>query len=199
MYPADVVAVLTAAGRSSRMGRPKALLEWHGLPLITHQVRALMGLREVIVVLGHEVHAIRPFVPASPKVRIFENPEYDQGRTSTLLAAFRAIDTNPAGILVAAVDQPVIPAVLDRLLFEHHPCSPIAVPAHAGKRGHPVLFRGDLLPELRAIAEEREGLREVVERYKPQRQVVEVADPGIFLDLNHPMEYHEAHTARRPY
>lgn len=199
MYPADVVAVLTAAGRSSRMGRPKALLEWHGLPLITHQVRALLGLREVIVVLGHEVQAIRPFVPVSPKVRVFENAEYDEGRTSTLLTAFNAIDFQPGGILVAAVDQPVIPAVLQRLLFEHHPCAPIAVPSHAGQRGHPVLFHGDLLAELRAITEGREGLREVMERHKERRQVVEVGDPGICLDLNHPLEYHEAHTARRPY
>jgi molybdenum cofactor cytidylyltransferase len=199
MYPADVVAVLTAAGRSSRMGRHKALLEWHGLPLITHQVRALMALREVIVVLGHEVQAIRPFVPVSPKVRVFENPDYEQGRTSTLLTAFRAIDTRPAGILVAAVDQPLIPAVLATLLHEHRPCSPIAVPVHRAQRGHPVLFRGDLLPELQGIAEEREGLREVVQRHRAGRQKIEVADPGIWLDLNHPLEYHEAHTARRPY
>ncbi|MDB5102287.1 MAG: hypothetical protein JWM80_6708 [Cyanobacteria bacterium RYN_339] len=199
MYPGDVVAVLTAAGRSSRMGRPKALLEWRGMPLITHQIRALQHLREVVVVLGHEADAIRPFLPVAANVRVFEHPDYDQGRTSSLLAAFKVIGGEPAGVLVVAVDQPLIPGVLDRLLFEHRPCAPIAVPAYNGQRGHPVLFRGDLLPDLRAISEEREGLREVVQRHRADRQEVLVDDPGICLDLNLPREYHAAHAARGPF
>jgi molybdenum cofactor cytidylyltransferase len=196
MYQGDVVAILTAAGRSSRMGRPKALLEWHGLPLITYQVRTLMRLREVIVILGHEALAIRPFVPVAPNLLVFEHAAYDEGRTSSLLAGLKAIDFTPRGIMVVAVDQPLIGTVVDRLLSEHLPCSPISVPVHQEKRGHPALFRGDLLPELLAISEAREGLREVVDRHRAQRQEVPVEDPGIWLDLNDASDYHAAHAAR---
>jgi len=34
----DVVALLLAAGESERMGTPKALLEWRGQPLLSHQI-----------------------------------------------------------------------------------------------------------------------------------------------------------------
>lgn len=189
MQPHEVVAVLTAAGRSSRMGQLKALMEWQGLPLVAYQVQALAGLRETLVVLGHEAARIRPFVPLPHNVRVIENAAYETGRTSSLLAGFRAIGGHPAGILVVAVDQPIVPDVLTELLRLHDPRAPIAVPTFQGKRGHPVLFRGDLLPELLAIDDETEGLRAVVAKYRDQRQEVPVQSQGIWLDLNAPEDY----------
>lgn len=189
MNPGDVVAILTAAGRSSRMGRPKALLDWGGRPLIQHQVEALAGLREVVVVLGHDAPAIRPFVPGGPTVRVVENPDYHLGRSSSLLAGFRTLRGTPAGVLVVAVDQPIAPTALAELLHAHRPGSPIAQPAFRGQRGHPVLFRGDLLPELLAIGDAPEGLRSVVARHREARQEVPVRDPDVLLDLNAPADY----------
>jgi molybdenum cofactor cytidylyltransferase len=184
--------VVTAAGRSSRMGRAKALLEWRGLPLLAHQVRLLSGLREVIVVLGHEAAALRPFVPSGNYIRLVENPDFEKGRSSSLVAGFRAISGRPAGILVVAVDQPLSAATLGLLFGGHEPHAPIAVPVYQGRRGHPVLFRGDLLDELLAIAEETDGLRAVVARHRAARQEVPVDDPAIWLDLNEPVDYLEA-------
>lgn len=189
MNPGDVVAVLTAAGRSSRMGRPKALLDWGGRPLVQHQVEALASLRETIVVLGHDADAIRPFVPTGPKVRVVENRDWQQGRTTSLLAGFRAIGGGPVGILVVAVDQPIAPTALAEMLHAHRPAAPIAQPAFRGQRGHPVLFRGDLLPELLAIGAAPDGLRAVVTRHRDARQEIPVRDPDVLLDLNAPADY----------
>ncbi len=189
MNRGDIVAILTAAGRSSRMGRPKALLDWGGRPLIQHQVEALEGLREVIVVLGHDAEAIRPFVPVRPTVRVVENPDYQLGRTTSLLAGFGKIGGQPAGILVVAVDQPLAPTALAELFHAHRPQAPIAQPVFRGQRGHPVLFRGDLLTELLGIGDMPDGLRAVVARHRDARQEVPVMDPDILLDLNAPADY----------
>lgn len=199
MYPGEFSAVLTAAGQSSRMGRPKALLEWRGLPLIAHQVKALSALGEVIVVIGHEAHILRPFIPVQPNVRVIENLEYASGRTSSLKAGFKAISGNPRALVVVAVDQPLTPAVLNKLMAEKLPASAVAVPVFQGKRGHPVLFRGNLLEELRNLADEGEGLRDVVSRYAEDRQEIFVDDPGIFTDLNLPLDYLQAQAARSPF
>ena len=64
-----VGAVLLAAGAGSRLGgRPKALLELGGVPLILRQLIALSGagVDEVVVVLGHHADAIEAAVRAVP-------------------------------------------------------------------------------------------------------------------------------------
>ena len=50
-----VSIVLLAAGSSDRMGTPKQTLNWHGEPLLVHQVRAAIKSKasEVIVILGN--------------------------------------------------------------------------------------------------------------------------------------------------
>ncbi|MEB3223502.1 MAG: nucleotidyltransferase family protein [Candidatus Sericytochromatia bacterium] len=192
MRLADVVAVVTAAGRSTRMGRPKALLEWRGQPLITHQVRALLGCREVIVVLGHEAHLLEPFVPSHSRVRTVFNPRYDEGRSSSLAAAFALVRAPVAGVLVVAVDQPLAGGVVARLCEAYRPAFAVLQPTHEGHHGHPVMFRGDLLPDLQAVAAEPLGLRAIVHRYEAHRRLVPVPDAEVLLDLNEPADFARA-------
>lgn len=183
----EVAAVLTAAGLSSRMGSPKALLNWHGRPLIAHQLAQLAGCGQVIVVLGHAAEAIRPHVP--PEVTVVVNPDYASGRVGSLRAGFAAVHGKPGGVLVVGVDQPLAPGVVEKLAADMATGAAIAVPSFEGKRGHPVLFRGDLLPELLDIREETQGLREVVQRHKDARQEVPVASDWILADLNRPEDW----------
>jgi CTP:molybdopterin cytidylyltransferase MocA len=140
-------------------------------------------------VLGHDAARIRPFVPTSHTVRVVENPAYVEGRTSSLRQGFAVVGGHPAGILVVAVDQPIAPGTVKALLHAVRPEAAIAQPAFQGKRGHPVLFRGDLLAELRAIEEASKGLRAVVARHRELRQEVLVIDPDVLLDLNEPADY----------
>jgi molybdenum cofactor cytidylyltransferase len=189
MRTSEVVAVVTAAGRSTRMGRAKALLEWGGQPLLTHQVRGLLACREVIVVLGHEAHLLQPFVPSHACVRTVFNPRYDEGRSTSLAAAFALVRGPVAGVLVVAVDQPLADGVLQRLCDAYRPEHAVLQPSHEGRRGHPVLFRGDLLPELQAVASEPEGLRTVVQRHAARRHLVPVSERDVLLDLNMPADF----------
>jgi CTP:molybdopterin cytidylyltransferase MocA len=55
-----------------------------------------------------------------------------------------------------------------------------------------VVFAGSLLPELRAVTEEREGLRAVVRRHGERRRIVPVDDPAIHIEFNTPDEYQAA-------
>jgi CTP:molybdopterin cytidylyltransferase MocA len=58
--PTPITAVVLAAGRSSRMGRPKATLPLHGETFLTHIIRTFRdaGVDDVVVVLGHDAEAI---------------------------------------------------------------------------------------------------------------------------------------------
>ncbi|MFP5503565.1 MAG: NTP transferase domain-containing protein [Candidatus Sericytochromatia bacterium] len=190
--PEAIAAVVTAAGLSTRMGRPKALLDWHGRPLVAHQVAALARLRQVVVVLGHEAEAIGRAVPASPGVRLVLNPAYESGRVSSLVAGFQAIEAPVEAVLVVGVDQPLAPGLVAALLAGWDGRSPVAAPTYEGRRGHPVLFRGDLLAELLAIREETQGLRAVTARHREGRQEVPVPFPEVLLDLNTPEAWRTA-------
>ena len=106
-------AILTAAGESTRMGRPKPLLSWHGVTLVQYQIAGLLdaGVAEVVVVLGHRHRAVTPYVQG-PSVRYVVNPDYRQGKTTSIKTGLRHVDAGATGILLLAVDQPRPPGII---------------------------------------------------------------------------------------
>jgi len=107
-----VGAVLLAAGAGSRMGgRPKALLELGGVPLVLRQLIALSGagVDEVAVVLGHHGEAIEAAVRPFP-ITLVRNPSPDDGQVSSVRLGLRALSPRLDAIIVALADQPLIDA-----------------------------------------------------------------------------------------
>jgi molybdenum cofactor cytidylyltransferase len=107
-----VGAVLLAAGAGSRLGgRPKALLELGGVPLILRQLIALSGagVDEVVVVLGHHGDAVEAAVRAFP-ITLARNPRPDEGQVSSVRVGLKALSPKLDAILVALADQPLIDA-----------------------------------------------------------------------------------------
>lgn len=194
-----LAVILLAAGESSRMAGPKQLLPWHGLPLIRYQMDqalAVPGVGEVVVVLGHDADALRSLVEmahTTSDIRIVVNSQYQEGKSTSIQAGLRAIQSNPQGVLVLAVDQPRPAPLLAALAAAHSRAGAlISVPTFQGKHGHPPLFSLRLLPELLAISEEREGLREVLTRHRGEVQAVSVDSPIVLTNLNTEEEYRRA-------
>jgi molybdenum cofactor cytidylyltransferase len=107
-----VGAVLLAAGAGARMGgRPKALLELGGVPLILRQLIALSGagVDEVVVVLGHHAAAIEAAVRPFP-ITLARNPAPDDGQASSVIIGLRALSPKLDAVIVALADQPLIDA-----------------------------------------------------------------------------------------
>lgn len=196
----SVAAIVLAAGESTRMGTPKALLGWHGLPLVAYQARELArvdAVGEVIVVTGHEPDAVSGAVRAIPKTRTAQNARYRAGKVSSILTGLDAVSRGAAAVLLLAVDQPRPAAVHAHLIGEYErAAAPIAIPVHAGRRGHPVLFAASLLPELRRIDEETLGIRAVLERHADEVLPVPFDDPIVLVDLNTPADVADADDAR---
>jgi molybdenum cofactor cytidylyltransferase len=105
-----VGAVLLAAGAGSRLGgRPKALLELGGVPLILRQLIALSGagVDEVVVVLGHHADAVEAAIRAFP-ITLVHNPAPDDGQASSVRVGLRALSPRIDAVIVALADQPLI-------------------------------------------------------------------------------------------
>jgi len=107
-----VGAVLLAAGAGSRLGgRPKALLELGGVPLVMRQLVALSGagVDEVVVVLGHHADAIEAAIGQFP-ISIVRNPSPDDGQASSVRIGLQALSPRLDAVIVALADQPLIDA-----------------------------------------------------------------------------------------
>ena len=191
-----VWAILLAAGESSRMGRQKALLPWRNTTLLEYQLRSLLdaGVQRVVVVLGHDADRIKPIVEAIDGASWALNPDYLQGKTTSLKTGVAALAIQQVSdVLLLNVDQPRNEDTV-RTLLERHLASSyrITIPTHGGKGGHPILIAAELLPELAEIEEESQGLKAVVRRHAEATERFELDDPSVLWDLNTPEQYQKA-------
>lgn len=182
-------AIVTAAGLSSRMGRPKALLDWGGKPLLQHQLDALAEWEQVVIVLGHEADRLAAAITPSPRQQLVHHPEFHLGRSTSLAAGAAALEGDPEAILIVGVDQPLDPSVLPILLSALESNKGIVIPTHAGRRGHPLLLGGDHLRRLRELAREPEGLRTLIQAHAEQVRLCPISSPWTLLDMNEPGDY----------
>lgn len=193
---ADTVALLLAAGESSRMGSLKALLPWKGTTLLDHQITALRsaGIHKVIVVLGHRSESLQPILQGREGVTGTVNPDYAQGKTTSIKAGLSALAPDePAAILILNVDQPRSPETIGELLRRHREAEAlITIPTYRGKGGHPIIMDSALLEDLRSISEETLGIKAVVRAYQERAQRTEMAAAEVLWDLNTPEQYQQA-------
>jgi molybdenum cofactor cytidylyltransferase len=195
-----VVALLLAAGESTRMGSPKPLLEWHGTTLIEYQIAELRaaGIDEVVAVLGHRAEDVRP-VAERAGARVAINSAYREGRAGSIRVGAQAVQPGASAIVILNVDQPRDRSITRALLSAHAEGGAlITVPSFEGRRGHPAVLSGSLLDELRTVDEATEGLRAVNSRHEADRRELPLDDPSVLLDLNRPEDYEAARRAEPP-
>ena len=186
-------AIVLAAGRSSRMGRPKALLPASpaGETFVERLVSTLLagGIDDVLIVAGDAADAIRQRVgfPA----RVVVNPNVDRGQLSSILVGLDVVDRpGVPAVMVAPVDQPLVSAATVRLVLEawRRTRAPVVRPAREGRHGHPVLFDRALFDALRR-ADPSAGARGVVRAHADRAVDVPVDDDGAFADIDTPADY----------
>ena len=188
-------AILLAAGESSRMGKPKALLDWFGTPLVVAQATSLLngGADRVTVVTGAHHDQIIDVVSDIPNVAVVNNAEWASGKTTSIKTGLTTLSDECDTIILLAVDQPRPAWVVDRALKSHikSGCD-VTSPRFDGHGGHPLIFDISLLDQLSNISEEREGVREVMKRYEDTMNRAYFDNEVIRLDLNTPNDYEAA-------
>ena len=178
------------------MGRQKALLPWRDTTLLEYQLRSLLdaGVQHVVVVLGHDPDPIKPMVEAVDGASWALNPDYLQGKTTSLKTGVAALtDQEVSDVLLLNVDPPRSADTV-RTLLERHLASSfrITIPTYGDRGGHPILIAAELLPELAEIEEESQGLKAVVRRHTEATERFDVDDPTVLWDLNTPEQYQKA-------
>jgi molybdenum cofactor cytidylyltransferase len=195
-------AIILAAGSSSRMssGHHKLLLPLGGRPVLLHVLETALAsqARPIILVLGHRADEIRSQVAAHiklPDVSIIENPDYQQGMSTSLRMGLHTLtnirDNNrqnadlPTSTVILLGDQPLMTAsIIDRLISTRKASGKaIIAPLYHGKRGNPVLFAADLFPELMEVTGD-EGGRSVIMRHPQDVATVELSEATASSDID---------------
>ena len=184
-----LAAVILSGGESRRMGAPKALLPYRGKTFIDHLIEVTrhprLGITRIVV--GAHAHEIRTHL-ADRASEIVVNPEWQKGQLSSIQAGIRSLpEGETEGMLLCPVDHPLVTAQLvARLIAEFDSNEkPIALPTYHGKRGHPLIFRANLYPELLAASPDV-GARQVVWAHADQVCEVATEEEGVVLNINDP-------------
>lgn len=186
-----IAGLILAAGASSRMGMPKALLDYRGETFVARLARVLGAqCSPVTVVLGYHADAIRPQIRKS--VQIVVNPDPSRGQLSSLQTALTALPAEADGFAFIPVDCPAVAGETIAKLaqaFERRAASTLfVIPRQSGRRGHPVFAARPVADELLALAPTAEA-RDIVHAHVDRTEYVDVDDPGIFTDIDDPEAY----------
>lgn len=184
-----LAAVVLAAGASTRMGRPKPLLQWRGRPFVWHVLeQARAAGAELVIVVEGAVALPREELDGAVVVR---NEQWADGPLGSLQAGLRAV--LEAGVetpvLVLTVDRPHLRAETLRALAQSVENDPTAVwqPRYGDRRGHPIVYPADLVPALIALRPPKTP-RDLLARSEvaTRRRQFDANDPTVLDNLDTP-------------
>lgn len=188
--------IVLAAGASSRMGGPKALLDAGGITFTARLVETLRagGCAPVIVVAASEAGEVAAEV-ARCGGRLVVNPGGEGGQIGSLRAALaylRGLDVPPPAFVFSPVDNPAVnPETVRRLIAGWRGSeATVVMPRYGEERGHPVLADMTIAREFQERGL-REGARSVVRRDPDRVFEVAVGDAGVVDDIDTPRRYRE--------
>ncbi|MEQ1910128.1 MAG: nucleotidyltransferase family protein [Vicinamibacterales bacterium] len=191
-----LAAAVLAAGLSTRMGgRPKGLLKLDDRDVFVARIVRTFneaGIREVVVVVGHEAAAVQHAVESSGlAARCVLNPEYERGQLSSMVTAINAVDhEGNEGLLLSLVDAPLFAASTVRALVDRFASTgaPVVRAVRGSEHGHPVLIGRALFDAIRQ-ADPTIGAKPIIRRNASAIGDVAVADAGAFVDIDTPDDY----------
>tara|TARA_B100000767_G_scaffold266470_1_gene283866 strand:+ start:1713 stop:2255 length:543 start_codon:yes stop_codon:yes gene_type:complete len=104
-----IPAIILAAGESSRLGQPKALVDWNGESLVSRSVRLFQecGCNPIIVVTRAELQI--DVMLCCNDTTVVVNPKPEDGRTGSLqiglLSLMSELGRTPRRVFVSPVDR----------------------------------------------------------------------------------------------
>jgi molybdenum cofactor cytidylyltransferase len=190
-------AVLPAAGKSSRMGRPKLALPLGERTILEHVIAALRqaAIEHILVVIGPHVAELA-VLAESAGTYVYSVATPTTGMRETVEHGLRWLEQRfqpqpDDAWLLAPADHPALDAsVVPQLesAYTAHPQFSIVIPTYRGRRGHPTLFAWKHVAALRAYPAEL-GLNTYVRQHAAETLEVPVDSASVLWDMDTPEDY----------
>ena len=187
----NIVAIVMAAGLSSRMGTFKQLLPYKDKKVISSIVEVLLlsQITNTYVVVGHNKELIQQEL-SDYNITIIFNPDYEQGMHTSVMCAVKSIPSDCDGFMMVLGDQPEISVKLvDELIkAKSNTDKGIIIPSFANRKGHPVIFDKKYIEQARNL-DPNKGLKALVQNNKDDIDYLIVNDESVLFDIDTPSDY----------
>lgn len=192
-----IFALIPAAGKSLRMGRPKLTLPLGGKTVLDHVIAALRrgGVEQILVVIGPHVPELAPLAEAAGATVLLLQEETPDMRATIALGLCeleeRVHPTEADAWLLAPADHPTLVPEIVRKLAEarsNNPGFSIFVPTFLGKRGHPTLLSWKHALNIKTTPP-KGGLNAYLRDHPSATLEVPVTSAEILCDLDTPEDY----------
>jgi molybdenum cofactor cytidylyltransferase len=184
---AGIGAVVLAAGPSTRMGRPKQLLQFCGQTLVRRaaSVAVEAGCRPVVVVTGANAVATRE-VLRELDVQEAENQQWPSGISSSLRVGVEAVvraSPQTAAIIMMVCDQPfVTQELIARIVAAHGETGRSIIASSYGRSyGVPALFGKKYFAQLKAL-KGAIGAKQLIQKHIADVQLVDFPQGEVDID-----------------
>ncbi len=188
----NIGAAILAAGESSRLGRPKQLIQFRGKSFILRTVDAAseVGCSPVAVVLGRDRKKIEDEL-AGTRVAIVKNENWRAGIGTSIRAGVQNLlsqTSNLEGIVLLVCDQPFADAgVIKGLIgLRQKTNKSIVASAYAETLGVPAFFDHSCFEELLALSDDS-GAKSIILR--DRKRVAELRFPEGNIDIDTEEDY----------
>jgi molybdenum cofactor cytidylyltransferase len=182
-----IFAIVLAAGKSSRMGSNKLLLQLNNKLIIEHILEKLTNF-ETVVVTGYLSEEITDIVKCYG-VKTIHNPEYEYGMITSFQAGLRVTPDDIDAVFIVLGDTfGFKKSLLDEMIQKMESSTILLVsPIFEGKRGHPVLVDRKLFSEFLNI-KEGQTMKDIILRHENNHAYVD-GDIWTRIDLDTPEDY----------
>jgi molybdenum cofactor cytidylyltransferase len=194
-----IYAVIPAAGKSIRMGRPKLALPIGDRTVLEHVIGTVRaaGVEHILVVVGPHAPELAPLAESSG-AHVLMLSEETRDMRATIEYGLRWIedrhqpDEKDYWLLLPAdlvgIDPKIVRVLLRRELRQGR--HSILVPTFGGTRGHPVLISWKHVAGIRALPLGL-GLDAYLRRFSTETLEMPVSSSGVVFDLDTPKDYEE--------
>lgn len=189
---ATIGMLILAAGASTRLGKPKQLLQYQGQSFLRHtaKVGLASGCQPIIVVLGAQAEQLRSEVHDLP-VTLVENPDWASGISASIRVGLEALQDQGQMLEAAIVtlcDQPFISALLISQLVDcYWGTGKCIIASQYGETiGVPALFDLTLFPDLMLLKGDT-GAKSLIQQLMPE--VTAVAFPNGAINIDTAQDY----------
>jgi xanthine dehydrogenase YagT iron-sulfur-binding subunit len=181
MYRTGIL--ILAAGNSSRLGRPKQLLEFNGTTLIGHITdQALAAATAVVLVIEGAVSLKQAL--SGRDINILSNPRWPEGMASGIALGVATLKPlNLDTLIITGCDQPAVTTALFRRLIDTRRSTGkgMIASAYAGITGTPALFTRNYFDDLQSLTGHK-GARSLLQTYSDDLAVIDFPEGAFDVD-----------------